>query len=96
MLNLKKLLTKLCGRVNYHFAETYIENQSIPANQTKWITISTPSSGKAIGISGWYFSATDLNAFSVQLHAGGCSIALRNPTNAELTTNIRVYFTMVD
>ena len=96
MLNLKKLLTKVSKRINYRIADVTVNSQTVAANSTQWVTIPLPTSGKAIGVTGWYFSATDLNLFSLQLNNAGCSMAFKNPTSSALTTSARVFFIVVD
>ena len=98
MLNIKKLLTKLCGRVNYRIISSTSSPFSLAASGTKWVSCPLPSSGTVIAVIGYYIGgATQVSLYNISLAQNGASFAIRNYGTTELTNiTIQAHYLVVD
>ena len=101
MLNLKRLLTKLCGRVNYRMVEvTATSETSINANGTAWVTVPKPPSGTPIGIVGYYIDGTSGNSgisvYAMRMTANAGQLAVRNNLSSVASIRPRLFYLVVD
>lgn len=87
MLNLKKVLTKLCGRVNYRIVSVNSESFSMEQSGTKWITVPRPSSGTVIALSGYYINGNSTaTIYNARLTSSGAQFAIRNPATVAIAS----------
>ena len=100
MLDFKKLLTKLCGRVNYRIVEvTATSETSINANSSAWVTIPKPSSGTPIGIVGYYIAGTGnttISVYAMRMTANAGQLAVRNNLSSAASIKPHLYYLVVD
>lgn len=101
MLNLMKLLTKLCGRVNYRTVDvTATSETSINANATAWVTVPKPPSGTPIGIVGYYIDGTagnsKISVYAMRMLENAGQLAVRNNASSEASIRPHLYYLVVD
>ena len=98
MLDVKKLLTKLCKRVNFRVVQVQASSATtIAANGTAWITVPLPPSGTAIAVVGYYLmNGTTCIPYNISLSSSGASFAVKNMHTSSMTVTITANYLVVD
>lgn len=99
MLNLKKLLTKLCARTNFRIVQEVTEQFTVSGGGTKWQSLPMPTSGRPIAIVGYQFAGTgnsSLVIYNWPPPIASNSFAIRNMGTVDAVVTLTVRYLVVD
>lgn len=98
MLNVKKTLTHLMGRVNFS-TESQSKNVTVNAGSLASVVIPLPNTKKAIGLAGVACVGTgsaNMVLWAFEMQSTGTSVSITNPSTTTRTITVYVKYIVVD
>ena len=96
-MSIKALLTRILNRVNFRTVTGTSASTTIAGGSTAWISVPYPTSGKTIGINGYYMNGNSYCLpYAIQMGASTAYAAVRNTGTGSATLTVDFYFLVVD